>query len=77
MFVKVDPDVGVYYGVSMKIRFRRRRRFDLGKAMFILPNLFTVSSIFCGFYAAVTAASIASGDANEKLYAHALPYCFR
>lgn len=68
MFVKVDPDGGLYYGVAMKIRFRRRRRFDLGKAMFILPNLFTVSSIFCGFYAAVTAASIASGDANEKLY---------
>ncbi|MCA9541519.1 MAG: CDP-diacylglycerol--serine O-phosphatidyltransferase, partial [Myxococcales bacterium] len=40
----------------MQIRRRRRRRFDLGKAIFILPNLFTVSSIFCGFYAAVTAA---------------------
>ena len=26
-------------------------RFDLKKAMFVLPNLFTVSSIFCGFYA--------------------------
>jgi CDP-diacylglycerol--serine O-phosphatidyltransferase len=30
---------------------RRRIRFDLHKAMFVLPNLFTVSSIFCGFYA--------------------------
>ncbi len=38
-------------------RRRRRRRFDLRKAMFILPNLFTVSSIFCGFYGAVTAAA--------------------
>ncbi len=38
-------------------RRRRRRRFDLQKAMFILPNLFTVSSIFCGFYGAVTAAA--------------------
>lgn len=37
-------------------RRRRLRRFDLQKAMFILPNLFTVSSIFCGFYGAVTAA---------------------
>ena len=36
--------------------------------MFILPNFFTVSSIFCGFYAAVTAASVSSGDADEKLY---------
>lgn len=34
-------------------RRRRPRRlgFDLHKAMFVLPNLFTVSSIFCGFYA--------------------------
>ncbi len=40
-------------------RKRRRRRprrprlpkFDLRKAMFVLPNLFTVSSIFCGVYA--------------------------
>ncbi|MCB9529963.1 MAG: CDP-diacylglycerol--serine O-phosphatidyltransferase [Myxococcales bacterium] len=37
-------------------RRRLRRRFDLHKAMFILPNLFTVSSIFCGFYGAITAA---------------------
>jgi CDP-diacylglycerol--serine O-phosphatidyltransferase len=29
----------------------RRLRFDLRKALFVLPNLFTVSSIFCGFYA--------------------------
>lgn len=38
-------------------RSRRRRleklrlRFRLAKAMFVLPNLFTCSSIFCGFYA--------------------------
>src|SRR5689334_6823759 len=32
-------------------RRRRRRKFDLQRAMFVLPNLFTVSSIFCGFYA--------------------------
>ncbi|MBK8010459.1 MAG: CDP-diacylglycerol--serine O-phosphatidyltransferase [Deltaproteobacteria bacterium] len=35
-----------------RIRKRpRRARFELHKAMFVLPNLFTVSSIFCGFYA--------------------------
>lgn len=32
-------------------------RFDLKKALFILPNLFTVSSIFCGFYAVVVCTS--------------------
>ncbi|MCG8556680.1 MAG: CDP-diacylglycerol--serine O-phosphatidyltransferase [Proteobacteria bacterium] len=28
-------------------------RFDLRKSLFILPNLFTLSGIFCGFYAVV------------------------
>lgn len=43
--------------------FRRRGRaavvprFDLRKALFILPNAFTVSSIFCGFYAVLRATS--------------------
>jgi CDP-diacylglycerol--serine O-phosphatidyltransferase len=32
-------------------------RFDLKRALFILPNLFTVSSIFCGFYAVVVCTS--------------------
>jgi CDP-diacylglycerol--serine O-phosphatidyltransferase len=32
---------------------RPRPRFNLRKAMFVLPNLFTLSSIFCGFYAIV------------------------
>ncbi|MFO0725785.1 MAG: CDP-diacylglycerol--serine O-phosphatidyltransferase [Myxococcota bacterium] len=32
-------------------RRRFRDRFDLKKAMFVLPNLFTVGSIFCGFFA--------------------------
>jgi CDP-diacylglycerol---serine O-phosphatidyltransferase len=42
--------------------FRRRRRsdrppFNLRKALFILPNAFTISSIFCGFYAILKATS--------------------
>lgn len=43
--------------------FRRRpkggsaARFDLKKALFILPNAFTVSSIFCGFYAILRSTS--------------------
>jgi CDP-diacylglycerol---serine O-phosphatidyltransferase len=28
---------------------RKRRRFDLKKTLFLLPNLITLSSIFCGF----------------------------
>ena len=40
-------------GPAKAARRRRGRpaRVDLRKAMFVLPNLFTVSSIFCGFYA--------------------------
>ena len=45
-------------------RTRRRPhfpfRFSLRQAMFVLPNLFTISSIFCGFYAIV----LASGEAG-------------
>jgi CDP-diacylglycerol--serine O-phosphatidyltransferase len=52
----------------MSPRLRRRRRFDLKKAMFILPNLFTVSSIFCGFYGAVTAAGAVGEGAATDLY---------
>lgn len=55
----------------MKLRLTKRRRFDLKKAAFILPNLFTVSSIFCGFYAAVTAASavtLSVQEADQALY---------
>jgi CDP-diacylglycerol---serine O-phosphatidyltransferase len=55
--------------------FRRRREgsprprrlpFDLKKALFILPNAFTVSSIFCGFWAIVTATSASSPDAFRQ-----------
>lgn len=35
----------------------RRSRFNLGKALFILPNAFTVASIFCGMYAILHAVS--------------------
>lgn len=36
---------------------RRRLPFDLRKALFILPNAFTVSSIFCGLWAILEATS--------------------
>nr|ADI21642.1 phosphatidylserine synthase [uncultured myxobacterium HF0130_06F04] len=41
---------------------KKRRRlnlpFDLGKAMFVLPNLFTLSSVFCGIYAIIQVSNI-------------------
>ena len=60
----------------MTPRRRRLRRFDLKKAMFILPNLFTVSSIFCGFYGAVTAAGATGAEAGADLYRACLAVLF-
>ena len=37
-------------------------RVNLRKVLFILPNLFTLSSIFCGFYAAVLCLGTRSGS---------------
>jgi CDP-diacylglycerol---serine O-phosphatidyltransferase len=37
-------------------------RVNLRKSLFILPNLFTLSSVFCGFYAVVICSRNASDD---------------
>jgi CDP-diacylglycerol--serine O-phosphatidyltransferase len=42
---------------------RRKPRPNLRKLMFVLPNLFTVSSIFCGVYSITISAGETSGDA--------------
>lgn len=66
-------------------RFRRRRRvrygprqnrlpFDLTKALFILPNAFTVASIFCGLFAILEATHPAAGP--ERLFRAALAIFF-
>ncbi|MGB8932973.1 MAG: CDP-diacylglycerol--serine O-phosphatidyltransferase [Anaeromyxobacteraceae bacterium] len=48
-------------------------RINLRKAMFVLPNLFTVSSIFLGFYAL----TLCTGDATpEQLYRAAISIFF-
>jgi CDP-diacylglycerol---serine O-phosphatidyltransferase len=41
---------------------RARRRIDLQKTLFLLPNLITLSSIFCGFYSMVLSTSAKSDD---------------
>ena len=46
---------------------------DFRKTFFILPNLFTLSSVFCGIFAL----ALCSGGADEKqLYQAALAICF-
>jgi CDP-diacylglycerol---serine O-phosphatidyltransferase len=48
-------------------------QINLRKAMFVLPNLFTVSSIFLGFYSM----TLSAGDASpEQLYRAALAIFF-
>lgn len=49
------------------------RRVDLKKTLFILPNLFTLSSIFCGFFAVLTCIDEPS---DESFYKAALLIVF-
>jgi CDP-diacylglycerol--serine O-phosphatidyltransferase len=53
---------------------RQARRFDLRKTLFLLPNLITLSSIFCGFDAIRVVA--APGDDASKYYQAALLIVF-
>ena len=46
---------------------------DFRKTYYILPNLFTLSSVFCGF---VSISISASGEAGSDLYQAALAICF-
>jgi CDP-diacylglycerol--serine O-phosphatidyltransferase len=46
---------------------------DFRKTYYILPNLFTLSSVFCGF---VSISISASGQAGSDLYQAALAICF-
>jgi len=43
-------------------------RVNLRKSLFILPNLFTLSSIFCGFYAVVLCLGTPSGPPGDDAH---------
>lgn len=43
-------------------RLFQRRRLNLKRTLFLLPNLITLSSIFCGFYAMVVASKATTDD---------------
>ncbi len=43
---------------------RSQRRFDLKKTLFLLPNLITLSSIFCGFDA-IRVSATATGNEDD------------
>jgi CDP-diacylglycerol--serine O-phosphatidyltransferase len=46
---------------------------NLRKTYFLLPNLFTLSSVFCGFFSVTLSAT---GETPEQLYQAALAICF-
>jgi CDP-diacylglycerol--serine O-phosphatidyltransferase len=46
----------------------KRRIPDLGKLLFVLPNLFTMSSVLCGFYAMTT---LANGGNDPRSFLNA------
>jgi CDP-diacylglycerol--serine O-phosphatidyltransferase len=52
----------------------KRRRFDLKKSLFLLPNFITLSSIFCGFYS--IRVSAAATIEQEDYYRAALLIVF-
>jgi len=50
---------------------------NLRKTFFILPNLFTLSSVFCGFLAITLAASVHGGAGSlDTLFQAAIAICF-
>ncbi|MEE9384572.1 MAG: CDP-diacylglycerol--serine O-phosphatidyltransferase [Nannocystaceae bacterium] len=51
---------------------------DFRKTYFILPNLFTLASVFCGFYSIVLTARIGEGEGSDEdlLYKAALAIVF-
>ena len=58
-----------HHGVGVTVKKRRLqrlrfKRFNFRKALFVLPNLFTTSNIFCGFYAIM----LASGDPGPSQF---------
>jgi CDP-diacylglycerol---serine O-phosphatidyltransferase len=54
------------------LRPRRGRRLELGKTLFLLPNLITISSIFCGF----DAIRLAARGGEDDIYLAAVLLIF-
>jgi CDP-diacylglycerol---serine O-phosphatidyltransferase len=48
--------------MAKRRRFLRRRKLDLKKTLFLLPNMITLSSVFCGFYSMVLSSKATSED---------------
>jgi CDP-diacylglycerol---serine O-phosphatidyltransferase len=53
-----------------------KRRVDLKKTLFLLPNMITLLSIFCSFYAICMVAQAPNGASSETFYRGALYLVF-
>lgn len=53
-----------------------KRKLDLKKSLFLLPNMITLSSIFCGFYSITTSATAPFGSTGDEFYRAALYLVF-
>jgi len=56
----------------MRMRSRKQRKLELGKTLFLLPNLITLSSIFCGF----DAIRLAARGGDDDIYRAAVMLIF-
>ena len=60
--------------MAKKRRFRlRRRKLNLRRTLFLLPNMITLSSVFCGFYSMVLSSK---AEAEDDFYRAALLLVF-
>lgn len=55
---------------------RPRRKIDLKKSIFLLPNIITLCSIFCGFHAIATTAMAPAGSTGDEFYRASLYLVF-
>jgi CDP-diacylglycerol---serine O-phosphatidyltransferase len=53
-----------------------RRKLDLKKALFLLPNMITLSSIFCSFYSITTSSTATFGSTGDEFYRASLYLVF-
>jgi CDP-diacylglycerol---serine O-phosphatidyltransferase len=55
---------------------RPRKKLDLKKTLFLLPNMITLCSIFCGFYSITLSATAPAGSTGDEFYRAALYLIF-
>jgi CDP-diacylglycerol---serine O-phosphatidyltransferase len=55
---------------------RTRKKIDLKKTLFLLPNMITLASIYCSFHSIATTSMAAAGSTGDEFYRAALYLVF-